>query len=187
MAQAFAQTKPAELPAPEVKSIVDLFGGILALLKPPTPELKPIPLPPAPPPPPPAAGQGSGQNPITQQAVDLAIKKGIQIGQQKLAQLLARKKQIEDQARAKGCDPSATYYDPVRNQCVTLVPCPDGSFYDPQSGQCVSLSGDDLSGFLDSLGTIGGIPVWLILLLGGFVVSQSGGSDGRTVTFRRRT
>jgi len=189
MAQMLAQTKPVELPQiePAALDILDLITGALKkIITPAPPALKAIPLPPAPTPPPPAPATSGGQNPITQQAVDLAIQKGIQIGQAKLAELLARKKEIENQAMSAGCDPGATYYDPATNQCVILIPCPDGSFYDPGTGQCVNLDGQDVTGFLDSLGKIGGIPIWLILLLGGIVISQSGGSSGKTVTFRRK-
>lgn len=187
VSQGFLASQPVALPKMEIPTITGILDSILGLLKPPpTPELKPIPMGPAPAPP--AMTQtptGKGKT-AAQIARDLALTKAIQLGQKKLAELLAARQRVANQAAVFGCNPDTQFFDPRSNQCFSLMPCPPDQYFEPAQGTCmVPGAGDDLSSFLDQFGTIGGIPVWLLIVLG-VVVITTGGEDGRTVSFRRR-
>jgi len=196
--QSFLATKPAptELPkTPTLISIADAIAEALSkLVKPPAlpaaTATRPGDIDNAPPPAPPPAQmqtqnqQGQGRTP-GQIARDLALQKAIQLGERKLVELLRRQQQVANQAAAFGCNPDAQFYDTRTGQCLALAACPQDQYFDPTAAQCLTPGAGDLSSFLDSLGKIGGIPVWLLLLAAGVVVLSSDGG-GRSVTFRRK-
>lgn len=178
-----------------LKSITGIFtpkpGGTTAPTGPPgttQPQQPPGPAqPPAGATPPIAGGGGvpaSVQQALLQQAINAAATLGTALAQQ----LLNKKMQIASQAAAAGCDPAAQYYDPYTNSCVFLVPCPQDQYFEPLTGQCQrpTGAGNDLQSLLNSLGSIGGIPIWLLILLALALASSSGGDDGSVVAFRTR-
>jgi hypothetical protein len=132
---------------------------------------------------PPAGVPSSVQQQLYQQALAAAATIGTKLAQQ----LLNKRSQIAAQSAAAGCDPASQYFDPFTNQCAALLPCPQDQYFEPTVRQCVSLAGQDqdFAGFLDSLGTIGGIPVWILALLGLVLIASRDG-NGSTVSFRRR-
>lgn len=190
-AQSFVQTTtqaPVELPK-IVPAVLDIFGNILDFLKgktPPIPAYSSIPVDMSPPAAP-APGQ-TGQTPAqTNQAQAAAQKALIAAANKAIQALLKAKQKVADQASQFGCDPSAQYYDPATNSCVTLLTCPEGQYFEPSLGTCATPPAEeDLGSFLDSLGNLGGIPVWLLILLAGILITQRG-DGGKTVTFRRRS
>lgn len=180
-AQSFAQTpavaeKPVVLPV--VKTVLDSLLDLLkGAPKPPMPDLRPQEIG-LPPPPPPAPGQTPGDL-QAQNNAQAAIQAGlIKAAQLAAAALLKARQKVADQAQQFGCDPSAQYYDPATNSCVTLLQCPEGQYFEPTAGSCVTPETADES--------LGGIPIWLLLLLGIILISRSG-DGGKTVTFRRRS
>lgn len=136
---------------------------------------------------PPIAGGGVPPS-LQQQLLQQAINAAATIGQALAQQLLAKKMQVAAQAAAAGCDPGAQYYDPYTNSCVFLLPCPQDQYFEPLVGQCMSLgsTGQDFQSFLNSLGNIGGIPVWLLALVALALAASNGGDDGSVVRFRTR-
>ena len=188
--QSFTQTsqatseKPTTLPA--VTNIVfDILDYLKGQKAPPIPDYRPIPMDQAPPPP--APGQTAADVQKQNQAQAAAQKALIAAAQKAAAALLKARQGVASNSAAQGCDPNSQYYDPARNACVTLVSCPEGQYFEPNTLRCMVPpdSGEDLSDFFDSLGTIGGIPVWLLILLG-LVVISTRSDGGKTVTFRRR-
>jgi hypothetical protein len=180
--------KPPVLPAvgTVLDSILDLLkGGV----KPAMPVIRPLEIGPAPPPPPPAGSPAPGSIPAQSQQnqAQAAIQAGlIKAAQKAAAALLKARQKVADEAQQFGCDPGAQYYDPVNNQCIFLATCPEGQYFEPSQNRCViPQPEEDLTGFLDSFGSIGGIPIWLLILLG-LVVVRSQGGGGRTVSFRRK-
>lgn len=189
-AQSFAQTSQTASEKPTVlPSVSEVFFDILDYLKgqkaPPIPDFKPIPTDQTPPP---APGQTAADVQKQNQAQAAAQKALIAAAQKAAAALLKARQGVAQSAAAEGCDPSTQYYDPARNACVTLVSCPQGQYFEPSLSRCALPpdSGEDLTDFFDSLGTIGGIPVWLLIILGLVVVSTRS-DGGRTVSFRRRS
>lgn len=188
-AQSFTQTTQTQTKTESpvvLPTITTIFGDILDFLKgspnPPIPDYRPIPVDMTPPSAPGQTAQGAQQTNTAQ----AAAQKALILAAQKAAQALLKAKQkVASDAEQFGCDPRAQYYDPANNTCVFLAQCPEGQYFEPSLNACaIPESGEDLTGFLDSLGTIGGIPVWLLILLGFVIVMRSG--NGNTVTFRRR-
>lgn len=204
--QGFLQSKPAETPKPTVLPPIDILGDILDFLKgspaPPIPEYRPIPtestrpdtIPPgqcAPgfcddPNSPTGCSASACNKTLSDQEKQTARNKQLeaarQAAQSKLIALAAAKaKELLSKSQAAGC-PAGTYYNGSTNRCIAQQTCSPTQYYDPVSNQCVTPGGD--GGGLE--GTIGGIPIWLLLLLAGVAIVSSGGDDGGRVSFRRR-